>query len=86
MIKEYPICSEELNNKLLGANENLVSILGVQIPDQEYYSGVLDYINSSGTILFSSLSGVPNTNMSKIIDSLKFDYIYRKHFNQIKYT
>jgi hypothetical protein len=82
MRQDAPLSSQILNNKLLLAYENLVYLLGQQIPDQPYYSGLYEYLDVSGRYLSTTYSGIPTVDMPKITDILKFDYFYRKHFGQ----
>jgi hypothetical protein len=64
--------------------ENLVYLLGQNISDQPYYSGLYEYLDVSGKYLSTTYSGIPTAEMPKVIDILKFDYYYRKHFGEIK--
>ena len=78
MIKEYPLSSQVLNNKLLLAYENLVYLLGQQISGQPYCSGLYEYLDVSGKYLATTPSGIPVAD--NMVDTLKMDYFYRKHF------
>lgn len=84
MRKEYPLSSQILNNKLLLAYENLVYLLGQSIPDQPYYSGLYEYLEVSGKYLSTTPSGIPTGYNPRVVNILKFDYFYRKHFKQIR--
>jgi len=83
MRNNFPLSSQEINDKLLSCYENLTYLLGQRLPNEEVYSGVYDQLEvvCSGYILSSS--GIPNITQDKILDILKFDYIYRKHYGQI---
>lgn len=84
MRKEFPLSSQLINNKLLLAYENLVYLLGQHVPDQPYYSGLYEYLDVSGKYITTTPSGVPSTDMPNVVNILKFDYFYRKHFGQIR--
>ena len=83
MRKDSPLSSLELNDKLLLSYENIIYLLGQHLPNKEKYSGLYDRLESTCSGLYISPSGIPSYNNDKIIDLLKFDYFYRKHFNQI---
>lgn len=85
MRANYPFLSKEFNNIILQGYEYLVHLLGFQEDGYEHYSGLYEYISDSGNYLMTSPSGIPTINNSKIIDILKYDYIYRKNFGEIKY-
>lgn len=84
MRNNFPLSSQVLNNKLFLAYENLVYLLGQNIADQPYYSGLYEYLDASGRYLATTTSGIPTGYTPVIIDILKFDYFYRKSFGQIK--
>lgn len=85
MRRAYPVSSNELNDKLLGSYENLVYLLGYEEDDQPVYSGLYDYLEASGNLMLTNQSGIPSYNLARMKDFLKFDYIYRKHYNEIQY-
>ena len=80
MIKDFPLSSQLLNQKLLLAYENLVYLLGQHIQDQPYYSGLYEYLDVSGKYLSTTTSGILIGDNTRMTDILKFDYFYRKHF------
>jgi hypothetical protein len=84
MRKNFPLLSQELNDKLLLCYENLTYLLGQKILTSLEYSGLYSQLENSCSELTLSSSGIPNVNNEKIIDILKFDYFYRTHFKQIK--
>lgn len=81
----YPLSSNELNDKLLESYQNLVYLLGYEEDNESVYSGVYDRLESSGNAMLISQSGIPNYSMLRMKDLLKFDYIYRKHYEEIQY-
>ena len=83
MIKEYPLSSQLLNQKLLLAYENMVYLLGQHVKDQPYYSGLYEYLDVSGSYLATTNSGILMSDNARVTDILKFDYFYRKQFKQI---
>lgn len=85
MRKIYPLSSSELNDKLFSAYENLTYLLGFESDTELAYSGVYDYLESSGNAMLISQSGIPGTLSPKMLEFLKYDYIYRKHYNEIQY-
>ena len=85
MRNSYSLLSQEINDKLLLAYDNLIELLGFEQEGQIHYSGILEQIDYSGLAFITSPSGIPSFNSPRIIDMLKFDYIYRTHFNQIRY-
>lgn len=85
MRKNYPISSQELNDKIFGYYSDLVYLLGYEENGSISYSGLYNTLDSSGTNILLSSSGIPSTNMPRMLDFLKFDYIYRKHYGKIKY-
>lgn len=95
MRRDYPISSLELNDKLLLSYEKLVYLLGCQIDDSEMYSGLYQYIEASGEFMINNPSGIPDISFNEIHGGLtqdssydkfksilKYDYIYRKIYNQ----
>jgi len=84
MRNNFPMVSQEINDKLLSSYENLTYLLGQKLPNEEVYSGVFDILENSCSGYITSPSGIPNIAQDKILDILKFDYIYRKHYGQIK--
>ena len=84
MRSNYPLLSELLNNKLLLNYENLVYLLGQNIPGQPYCSGLYEQLDISTKELVVSPSGIPTGYSEDIINLLKFDYFYRKHYSQIR--
>lgn len=86
MRRAYPLSSNELNDKLLGAYENLVYLLGYEDENEPAYSGLYDHLEVSGNLMLTSQSGIPNYNMVRMKDFLKYDYIYRKHYEEIQYV
>jgi hypothetical protein len=85
MKSNFPIVSQEIKNVIFQGYENLVYLLGFEADGYSHFSGLYEYISSSGDYLMISESGIPNLNMSKIITMLKFDYFYRKNWGCIKY-
>ena len=84
MIQNYPISSQYLNNKLLLAYENLVYLLGQNIPDQSYCSGLYERLEASGDLISTSPTGILTADTPAIINILKFDYFYKKQYGQIR--
>jgi hypothetical protein len=84
MRSNFPLSSEQINNKLLLSYENLVYLLGQSLPDKPYCSGLYDRLQTSGEYLATTTSGILVGDSPRIIDTLKFDYYYRKHFGQIR--
>lgn len=84
MLKEFPLSSQVLNQKLLLAYENMVYLLGQHVQDQPHYSGLYEYLDVSGKYLSTTYSGIPVGDNARVTDILKFDYFYRKHFKQIR--
>jgi len=85
MRSNFPIVSQEIKNIILQGYENLVYLLGQEVDGYDHFSGLYEYILSSGDFLIISSSGIPNMYNTKIIDMLKFDYIYKKNCGQIQY-
>lgn len=89
MRSNYPLSSQELNDKILGNYEHLVYLNGVEL-DGVITSGLYDRIEASGLNLLTMNSGIPYipTNYqgfiddqyvpAHITDTLKWDYIYKK--------
>lgn len=86
MRKNYPLLSQELNDKILTAYEHLVYLLGFDAEGEDPYSGVYPLLETSGNLMYTSISGIPSAEMPKVQTMLKFDYIYRKHYGEIKYV
>lgn len=86
MRSNYPLSSAELNDRLLTSYENLVYLLGYEADNEPVYSGLFDFLELSGNLALTSQSGIPGYNMAKMIDFLRFDYIYRKHYGEIQYV
>lgn len=95
MRSNYPLSSLELNDKIFGAYENLIYLLGYENTNGTTVSGHFDKLDNSASNCF--LSGIlglndfiqDNLNLNNygnlsgymdIADFLKIDYIYRKHF------
>lgn len=85
MKSNFPVVSQEIKNVILQGYENLVYLLGYKAENYDHYSGLYEYISSSGDYLLISESGIPNLNMTKITSILKFDYFNRKNWDLIKY-
>lgn len=85
MRNSYSLLSQEINDKLLLAYDNLIELLGFEKEGQTHYSGILEQIDSSGTAYVISPSGLPSSINQRVLTILKFDYIYRTHYNQIRY-
>jgi len=85
MKSNYPFISQEFKNIILQGYEHLVYLLGYEAEGYDHYSGLYEYITDSGDYLMLSESGIPNINMIKMVDILKYDYIYRKNCGEIKY-
>lgn len=97
MRNQYPISTIELNDKLLGAYENMVFLLGIQT-DTLDITGLYDQIDNSGLAFMTNQSGIPHieTNEGKyqvglsyentslvIIDFLRADYLLKKYLGVI---
>lgn len=85
MRSTYPLSSNELNDRLFSAYENLTYLLGFESEDDPIYSGVYDHLETSGNAMLVSQSGIPGTLSPKMLEFLKYDYIYRKHYKEIQY-
>lgn len=94
----YPISSQELNDRLMLSWEKLVRLLGYRADGQLPYSGVYELLNASGEALIESPSGVPTVGVDEIyggtvtetsfnyyVSVLKYDYIMRKIYQKINY-
>lgn len=86
MRSTYPLSSAELNDRFLEFYENLVYLLGYEEDNEPVHSGLYDYLEVSGDLALTSQSGIPSYNMARMVDFLKFDYIYRKHYGEIQYV
>lgn len=84
MRKNISLSSQELNDKFLIAYEYLVYLLGQELLNQEKCSGLYEQLETSCTNMIISPSGIPSIFSNQTTDILKFDYIYRKNFNQIR--
>jgi len=57
MRASYSLQSQEINDKLLGAYSNLIDMLGFENTNGMHYSGILEYLDASGSsMIISSLS------------------------------
>ncbi|MCK9428878.1 MAG: hypothetical protein M0R17_02555 [Candidatus Omnitrophica bacterium] len=83
MRNNYPVLSQELNDKFMSNYEHLVYLLGQKIDGYNKYSGVYDVLELACSGYVISFSGIPSVYNDKFTDILKFDYIYRKHFKEI---
>ena len=91
----YPLSSEELNDTILLAQEQMIYLIGIDT-DGVVKSGLYDYYEEQILDYFTSLSGVPHiafdnknvgindfdTNIT-IKNLLEFDYIIKKHLGYI---
>ena len=84
MRNSYSLLSQEINDKLIGVYDHLVELLGYEDEDVRY-SGILEQLDTSGARYIPSTSGMPSAIMPRVINILKFDYIYRTHYHQIRY-
>jgi len=93
MRKDYPLSSQELNDIILTAYGDLCYLLGYIDSDNNRYSGLYESIEESGLAYLASSSGIlhagnndskyqlglsPTYTSDRLIQYLKFDYIYRK--------
>ena len=94
MRSNYPLSSLELNDKLYSAYEHLTYLLSYENNSGVLISGKFDILDNVISNMF--LSGVlalndnisippdynlvPLSGYMNIVDFLKMDYIYRKHF------
>lgn len=91
-----PLSSLELNDFILSSYEQLISLIGYDEIGYTHYSGLYEYINSSGVAHLESISGVPQINVDETFgglttsgsyialkDILKYDYLNRKIFGLI---
>jgi hypothetical protein len=85
MRSSYPLISNEINDKLLMAYENLVYLLGYSEVGLTTYSGLYDGFDNTIDTIQISQSGIPSFASSRMLDFLKFDYIYRRPYGQIQY-
>ena len=98
MRNNYPISSQELNDIIIEAYGNLCYLLGYQDSDDNNYSGLYQYIEESGISYMTTTSGIPHlgnidykyqlglsddTTSDKLIQYLKYDYLYRKSLGYI---
>lgn len=83
MRNNYPLLSQELNDRIFTCYENLTYLLGQNLSTETMCSGLYQNLETFCSGVTTSYSGIPNINNSNMLDILKFDYIYRKHFNQI---
>lgn len=81
----YSVSSLEFNDKFFGYYENLVYLLGYQADDVVTYSGLYDRIETSGNAMMTSSSGIPTYHLPRMLEFLKFDYMYRKNYGEIQY-
>lgn len=86
MLAYYPISSQELNDKFYSAYEHIVSLIGYETSGVLTHTGLYDRINSSGEAFVISPSGLPSHTYHNMNKMLKFDYIYRTHYNINKYN
>lgn len=99
MKRNYPISSQELNDILTTAYGDLCYLLGYIDSNENRYSGIFESIELSGLAYMGTSSGIPhlgnedskyhlglgyNTTTDKIVQFLKFDYIYRKDRGYIR--
>lgn len=84
MRSDYPLLSQELNDRLLMTYDYMVDLLGYEEANV-HYSGILERLEASGQAFVVSSSGLPTALMDRMVDMIKFDYIYRTHYNQIRY-
>lgn len=80
MRSNYPLLSQELNDKIFGCYENMVYLLGQNIPNEVLCSGLYSELETFCSNVVGNYSGIPNVVNDKVRNMLKFDYIYRKHF------
>lgn len=85
MRSDYSLLSQELNDRLLLCYDYLIDLLGFEEDGYNHYSGIYEQLEASGEAYMLSQSGIPTVETQNIIHMLKFDYIYRTHYNQIRY-
>lgn len=98
MRDNFPISSQEFNDIIIEAYGNLCYLLGYRDSDNNVYSGIYEVLESSGNAYLGSISGIlhtgnidakyqmgldEETTSDKLIQYLKFDYIYRKSLGYI---
>ena len=98
MRNNYPLSSQEFNDKVLQNYENLVYLVGYDGEETAAYTGLYEHIDSSGVAMLQSTSGVPiilgdefngglnlESSFNRYIELLKVDYMWRKLYNKISY-
>lgn len=85
MKSNYPFISQEIKNIILEGYSNLVYLLGYENDGYDHFSGLYEYLYSSGNNFLINQSGIQNINTNSIINMLKYDYLYRKNNMQIQY-